>query len=370
MLGYIFTCIFKIRLCPRRLRPAAIDVLGLALSPSNVDLSSNRIRSRKSSNARRISIAARSQANQTWRAPRSPRSSLRSDPRPPVPICGRRVLRSSRSSSFRSAVVVVSICGRRRPSPSIITAQASLDDKSRRPRDRTSERPNVAVAPDRLAPHNLGPPPRDDHGDLVDDVHRRHLVDVAWPSLYWNATPSRHNDDRVADGRPRRRRPPSRSGGRRPALEFLRRRERRLLVVVARHLTRRRPEHRSAAPGPPRSPPSSRSSRVALPGAATTLPPRRLFSGAAASPDASEAPTHRCSSRSADAQMLLSQTTQERPEARLHRGLRARDDLALETDVGTTKHRRPAHEEHEEHEEQGAASSRRTNDRARAAHLD
>ena len=54
--------------------------------------------------------------------------------------------------------------------------------------------------------------------------------------------------------------------------------------------------------------------------------------------------------------MLLSQTTQERPEARLHRGLGARDDLALETDVGTTKHRRPAHEEHEEHEEQGAAS--------------
>ena len=151
-------------------------------------------------------------------------------------------------------------------------------------------------------------------------------------------------------------------------MEFLRRRERRLLVVVARHLTRRRPEHRSAAPGPPRSPPSSRSSRVALPGAATTLPPRRLFSGAAASPDASEAPTHRCSSRSADAQMLLSQTTQERPEARLHRGLRARDDLALETDVGTTKHRRPAHEEHEEHEEEGAASSRRTNDRARGAH--
>ena len=175
MLGYIFTCIFKIRLCPRRLRPAAIDVLGLALSPSNVDLSSNRIRSRKS-NARRISIAARSQANQTWRAPRSPRSSRRFDPRPPVPICGRRVLRSSRSSSFRSAVVVVvSICGRRRPSPSIITAQASLDD-SRPPRDRTSERPNVAVAPDRLAPHNLGPPPRDDHGDLVDDVHQRHLV--------------------------------------------------------------------------------------------------------------------------------------------------------------------------------------------------
>ena len=207
MLGYIFTCIFKIRLCPRRLRPAAIDVLGLALSPSNVDLSSNRIRSRKS-NARRISIAARSQANQTRRAP-SPRSSRRFDPRPPVPICGRRVLRSSRSSSFRSAVVVVSICGRRRPSPSIITAQASLDDKSRRPRDRTSERPNVAVAPDRLAPHNLGPPPRDDHGDLVDDVHRRHLVDdsaslglrcTGTPRLRDTTTTASPTGDRVVEG--------------------------------------------------------------------------------------------------------------------------------------------------------------------------
>ena len=207
MLGYIFTCIFKIRLCPRRLRPAAIDVLGLALSPSNVDLSSNRIRSRKSSNARRISIAARSQANQTWRAPRSPRSSRRFDPRPPVPtvvaFCGRRVRRRSdlRSLSSRSAVVVGRLPASSQPRRLSTTRAAAP----------ATERPNVhvAVAPDRLAPHNLGPPPRDDHGDLVDDVHRRHLVDdsaslglrcTGTPRLRDTTTTASPTGDRVVEG--------------------------------------------------------------------------------------------------------------------------------------------------------------------------